>query len=238
VKAASPLILALDVPTQDLALHWVRQVRDEISVFKIGMQLFYRFGPEIVRAIQDEGGEIFLDLKLHDIPNTVARACESLLDLNVKFVTVHISGGMTMLREAQSVVAGSNTKLLGITALTSIDQETLNRICPDMPFNPSNWALHLANVAQDAGIFGVVCSAQENRFIRERLGDTLCLVNPGIRPAGADVQDQKRVVTPKAAMESGANYLVIGRPILQAEDPKVVVRQIQEEMSYAARLSS
>lgn len=235
---SSPIILALDVPTPEEALQWVRQLHADVSIFKIGMQLFYRYGPEIVRRIQGEGGQVFLDLKLHDIPNTVAKACESLLPLEVALLTVHISGGPAMLEAAQRVVQGSPTRLLGITALTSLDESTMHAVFPTMSHTPSQWALHLASVAQQVGLYGIVCSAQENRCIRTQLGSGLCLVNPGIRPASADVQDQKRVCSPAEAMQAGSNYLVIGRPILQAADPKAMVRQILAEMGHAAGLPS
>lgn len=238
MKPDSPIILALDVPSQELALHWVRQLQGQITVFKVGMQLFYQYGPEIVHRIRDEGAEVFLDLKLHDIPNTVARACESLLPLQAKFLTVHISGGHAMLEAAQSVMQGTSTHLLGITALTSLNEETLKAVYPGMEHTPSEWALHLAVIAKATGLYGIVCSAQENTLIRQNLGTKLCLVNPGIRPAGTATQDQKRVMTPKAAIQSGGNYLVVGRPILQAEDPQGLVTSMLKDSGHAVGLSS
>jgi orotidine-5'-phosphate decarboxylase len=232
----SPLILALDVPSNSLALDWVRQLRGEISLFKIGMQLFYRYGPDIVKNVQDEGGEVLLDLKLHDIPNTVAKACESILPLNVAFVTIHISGGRAMLEAAQAILQGSNTKLVGITALTSLDEIELKEIYPDLVHSPAHWALHLARLAQETKLEGIVCSAQENALMRKHLGSKLRLVNPGIRPQGTTSHDQKRVLSPKEAIQSGASYLVMGRPILESPDPRGFVQQLKEEIANAVGL--
>lgn len=234
----SPIILALDVPTQDLALHWVKTLRGRVTIFKVGMQLFYRYGPDIVRRVQDAGGQVFLDLKLHDIPNTVARACESILDLNVTFLTLHISGGYSMLEEAQQVVENSSTRLLGITALTSLDSESLQAVYPDLQQSPSEWALHLVGLARQAGLYGVVCSAAENRSIRQQYGSQLRLINPGIRPSGTDIHDQKRVLSPREAMAAGANFLVMGRPILQAPNPEALVESILQEVHDEVGLSS
>jgi orotidine-5'-phosphate decarboxylase len=238
VNHRNPIILALDVPDKEQALLWVRKLHQEIRIFKIGMQLFYQEGPDIVRRIQDEGGAVFLDLKLHDIPNTVARACESLLPLHAELLTIHVSGGPAMLEAAQKVVTGSETKLLGITALTSLDEAALKAVYPELTQTPSDWAVHLAGVAQQAGLYGVVCSAQENITIRDKTDNTLCLVNPGIRPSGSALQDQKRAVTPLAAIQSGANYLVIGRPLLEAQDPVALVRELLKEIDHAVGLSA
>ncbi len=239
MKPDNPIILALDVPTMSEALAWVQKTRHQIQAYKIGMQLFYRYGPEIVRRVQEEGSDIFLDLKLHDIPNTVAHAVESILLLNVQLLTVHLSGGRTMLQAAQNVVTGSDLRLLGVSALTSMDANTLQEVFPGSGnISPSDWALDLAGLAVDVGLYGLVCSAQENQGVQSRYGQKLALVNPGIRPAGTDHQDQKRVMTPELAMASGASYLVIGRPILQARDPLQVIGQIREEIAHAVGLSA
>ncbi len=238
MQSASPIILALDVPDRHTALTWVKRLKPDLGIFKVGMQLFYKEGPAMVQAIREEGAQVFLDLKLHDIPNTVAHACESLLPLEPTFLTVHVSGGLAMLQAAQKIMAESPTRLLGITALTSLDQAAIQSVYPECTQSPSQWALHLAGLAQEAGLFGVVCSASENPLIRHRWGEGLCLVNPGIRPQGTDVQDQKRVLTPGEAMKSGAGYLVIGRPILQAADPIGTVRRIQEEIQHAMGVSA
>lgn len=233
------MILALDVPDREQALAWVKRLSPQISIFKVGMQLFYRYGPEIVSQVQDAGGAVFLDLKLHDIPNTVAKACESLIPLKAAFLTVHTTGGPAMLKAAQDVVSGSDTQLLGVTALTSIDQPTMEMLYPGLQAqSPSDWAVHLAKIADDVGLYGIVCSAQENTLIRQHVGSRLCLVNPGIRPQGSEVQDQKRVMTPQRAIQNGANYLVIGRPILQADDPEAMVESILRETRDAVGLSA
>lgn len=236
MNQSNPIIVALDVPSATEAVAWVRRLHSRAGLFKVGMQLFYREGPEIVRRIQDEGGQVFLDLKLHDIPNTVARACESLLPLEAALLTVHTSGGLAMLEAAQQTVSGSPTRLLGVTALTSLDEASLQTVYPGTAQTPSQWAVHLAGLAQQAGLYGVVCSARENRDIRHKTGDTLCLVNPGIRPAGDKLHDQKRAVTPGEAMQAGASLLVIGRPILEAPSPEEAIERILQEIAHAAGL--
>ncbi len=233
----SPIILALDVPTQDQAFAWVHRLYPRITIFKVGMQLFYRYGPDLVTEIRNMGADIFLDLKLHDIPNTVAKACESILPLDVRFLTVHLSGGFEMLSAAQSVIFESRTQLLGVTALTSLNDDALKAIYPDFSITASQWAIHLSELALKAGLAGVVCSAQEDAMIRQQCGKDFIMVNPGIRPSGSARQDQQRVMTPRQAMEAGADYLVIGRPILEAEDPEAMAMQIQEEIQLAAGLS-
>ncbi len=237
-KPTSPLILALDVPTGSEALTWVDRCVARVGLFKIGMQLFYREGPTIVREVRARGAEIFLDLKLHDIPNTVAKACESLMALDVRFLTVHLSGGLEMLQAAQAVVAGSKLGLLGVTALTSLDQASLKNVYPELTTEPSTWAIHLAKLAETAGLEGIICSAHENTRVRAEVSSRLCLVNPGIRPSGADIHDQKRVMTPRDALAAGGNYLVIGRPILAASDPMAVIAALDEEISLATGISS
>jgi orotidine-5'-phosphate decarboxylase len=238
VNTPAKIILALDIPSAEEALHWAHRLGGEVDVFKIGMQLFYQAGPDIVRTIKAMGVPIFLDLKLHDIPNTVAKACESLVPLEVDYLTLHLSGGRPMLEAAQKAVSGSALKLLGITALTSMDTATLCEIYPGTEMTPSQWAVHLAGFAQQCGLYGIVCSAQENTAMHQAWGDTLKRINPGIRPAGAAAQDQKRIMTPQAAVEQGANYLVIGRPILEATDPVGQVRQIKDSIAHAAGLSA
>lgn len=233
-----PVILALDVPTANEAVAMVRLLKNEISIFKVGMQLFYRYGPDIVRHIKDEGGEVFLDLKLHDIPNTVSNACKSILHLDVRFLTVHTSGGSAMLEAASSVLHGSKTFLIGVTVLTSLDIKDLQDVYPGIKLTPSELALHLAQLAAGAGLNGIVCSAQENSMMRQNLGNDFCLINPGIRPLGTNAHDQSRVLSPEEAIKTGGNYLVIGRPILQATDPRKTTVEILETIGYASGLSS
>jgi len=237
MQIPNPIILALDVPDQQTALQWVRQTQSQVGMFKIGMQLFYQEGPDVVRAIRDAGGEVFLDLKLHDIPHTVARACESVQSLGARLLTVHTSGGCEMLQAAQSVVAGSSLNLLGVTALTSLDAQAIGEVYPGMTETPAEWGVNLAGLAAQTGLYGIVCSAQENPQMRAAYGANLALVNPGIRPAGSDVGDQKRVVTPAKAMASGATYLVVGRPVLNAADPVAVLAALNQEIADALRVS-
>lgn len=234
----NPIILALDVPNRQVALDWVIKTRHAVGMVKVGMQLFYQEGPDVVRAIKDQGVDVFLDLKLHDIPHTVARACESVLSLGASLLTVHTSGGAPMLKEAQSVVEGSSLKLLGVTALTSLDAQTIAEVYPNMTETPGDWGVHLAGIASRAGLYGIVCSAQENAAMRWAYGDSLALVNPGIRPSGTDIGDQKRVVTPKDAIQSGANYLVIGRPVLASPNPMAVLETLNAEIADALRVSA
>lgn len=236
-QPANPIILALDVPDGATALDWVEQTQGLVGMYKVGMQLFYKEGPEIVRAIRERGGEVFLDLKLHDIPHTVAKACESVLSLGASLLTVHTSGGRKMLEAAQSVVSGSSLRLLGVTALTSLDTQAVREVYPQFTGEASQWGVHLAGLASQSGLYGIVCSAQENAAMRGVYGPRLAFVNPGIRPAGADVGDQKRVVTPAQAVASGATYLVIGRPVLAAANPQSVLKAIQEELTHALRVS-
>lgn len=231
MQTPNPIILALDVPDQQTALQWVKQTQSQVGMYKIGMQLFYQEGPNVVRAIRDAGGEVFLDLKLHDIPHTVARACDSVLSLGARLLTVHTSGGREMLQAAQSVVAGSSLNLLGVTALTSLDSQAIGEVYPGMNQTAAQWGVCLAGLAAQTGLYGIVCSAQENAQMRGAYGPNLALVNPGIRPVGSDVGDQKRVVTPGQAMASGATYLVVGRPILNAPDPQAVLAALNQEIS-------
>ncbi len=238
MRPYSPIILALDLPTAGTAIPWVKQFCGKIDIFKVGMQLFYKEGPEIIRQIQAEGGSVFLDLKLHDIPNTVAKACESIAVLNPSFLTIHVSGGSAMLKAAQGMIQETSTKLLGITALTSLDTLALQEVYPELSNTPSPWGLHLATIAQQNGLFGIVCSAQENPAMRKQLDNQFCLVNPGIRPKGSPTQDQKRVMTPAEAITAGANYLVMGRPILESADPQGMVEKLLEEVRHAAGLPS
>lgn len=239
MSRSSPIIVALDVPTAREALDWSHRLAGRVAMVKVGMQLFYAEGPDLVRRIHDQGVGVFLDLKLHDIPNTVASACRSLMAIQPELLTVHISGGLDMLEAAQSVVSGSNTQLLGITALTSLDQTHVSRLLmrdaegteisiPEI--SPAQWATHLAGLAKESGLFGIVCSAQENTAIRAKLGDQLALVNPGIRLPEGDVGDQKRVASPGRAIEDGAHYLVVGRPILTAADPLAVIDAIHRDI--------
>ncbi|MDR1146315.1 MAG: orotidine-5'-phosphate decarboxylase [Verrucomicrobiales bacterium] len=217
------LILALDVSDANEALAWVRRCRDKVGCFKIGLQLFAAHGPELVRAVRQTGANVFLDLKLHDIPHTVAKAVEVLGRLDVQFLTVHTLGGRAMLEAAvrAAALAAPHTTLLGVTVLTSHDNDDLD----DLGFEHSTAgeALLLAKLAKGAGLRGLVCSPQEVALLRQELGADFALVTPGVRPAGAAVDDQSRVATPAEAIASGSSHIVIGRPILQAADPAAVI---------------
>lgn len=216
--------MALDVSSLVEAEAFVKKLQGVVALFKIGLQLFTREGPAVVAMVRRHGAEVFLDLKFHDIPNTVARACESAAQLGVSFLTLHTSGGKEMMAAAVrskqpkprgKLPSGNLPKLLGVTVLTSeaADSKTSERV------------VSLARLAQEAGLDGVVCSGHEIAAVRRACGKDLLLVVPGIRPVGSMVGDQKRVMTPREALDAGADYLVMGRPILEAKDPRQAVHQ-------------
>jgi orotidine-5'-phosphate decarboxylase len=230
-RTASPgekIIVALDVPTARAALDLVEQLRHDISFFKIGLQLYTAAGPDIVRQVLATGSRVFLDLKLHDIPNTVAGAVESADELGVQMLTIHLSGGQAMVRAAVSA-RKKDLSLLGVTVLTSIDEPTLQEL--GVSDNIEHHVARLATIGAAAGIDGLVASAKEVKFLREKFGPQMKLVVPGIRPAGAEAADQKRVMSPREALEAGANYLVIGRPIIAHSNPRAAVAQICDEIA-------
>ena len=220
------LALALDVSSSKEALDLVDATIDHVGVFKIGMQLFYAEGPDLVRQIKAQGRRVFLDLKLHDIPNTVASAIQSLAALEIDYLTVHAGGGPSMLRAAQQV-AGS-IQLLAVTVLTSMDECELAAV--GVGHQPNEQVRRLAQAAVQAGISGLVCSALEAQALRSELGDQVFLVCPGIRPKGSDHGDQKRIATPAKALQDGANLLVVGRPIRSAADPRTAAQMILKDM--------
>ncbi len=221
------LALALDVASADEALRLVEQTADSVGVYKVGMQLFYAEGPALVRQIKAQGRQVFLDLKLHDIPNTVASAVRSVAPLGVDFLTLHAGGGSEMLRAA-AAVAG-DMRLLAVTVLTSMDARELAGIGVEK--SPAEQVTSLARLASEAGVSGLVCSPLEAALLRRSLGRDAFLVCPGIRPQGSAQGDQKRVATPKQAMRDGANLLVVGRPIRRAVDPGLAARQILESLT-------
>lgn len=228
--AADPgarIIVALDVPTQDRALEFVRQLSPHPGLFKIGLQLFIAAGPDIVRAVRDLGGRVFLDLKLHDIPNTVGRAVESASSLGVEMLTIHLSGGRAMI-EAAVQAAAPEMLLLGVTVLTSSDEATLRET--GVPSGVEEQVTRLAQLGVAAGLRGLVASPHELRALRAAHGEEVKIVTPGIRPAGADANDQKRAMTPADALAAGANYLVIGRPITAALNPRAALEQIAADV--------
>jgi len=226
------LILALDVPTREQAAPLLRQLRGSLRWVKIGLQMFTAYGPDYVRAVADEGFNIFLDLKLHDIPNTVAKAVESLAPLPIGMLTIHTCGGREMMTAARA--AQQQTKpdllLLGVTVLTSMDALGLGEI--GVPPTPELQVARLGQLASDAGLRGLVCSPLEVAMLRKQLPADIQLVTPGIRPAGeAGGDDQKRIMTPAEAACTGSSYIVVGRPILKAKDPAAAARAILAELS-------
>ena len=226
-KAADRIIVALDVATKKEALALVDQLREQISFFKVGLQLYTAEGPEIVRAIRATGAKIFLDLKLHDIPNTVAKAVESAARLGVEMLTIHLCGGAAMIRAAVSA-RQRELLLLGVTVLTSADEQTLRQI--GIPDKIDDQVLRLAKLGVQKGVDGIVASPHEITTLRREFGDKTKIVVPGIRPCGSESSDQKRVMTPREAIHTGADYLVIGRPIIANVSPREAVTKILAEL--------
>ncbi len=227
-KAADKIIVALDVPTKVAALDLVDQLREQISFFKIGLQLYTAEGPEIVRAVLSTGAKVLLDLKLHDIPNTVARAVESATNLGVRMLTIHLSGGSEMIRAATAARA-NNISILGVTVLTSATEQTLREI--GIADKVDDQVLRLAKLGVDVEIDGVVAGPHEIKALRHEFGDEIKIVVPGIRPTRSEAGDQKRVMTPRQALDMGADYLVIGRPITTHPNPREAVAKILAELT-------
>jgi orotidine-5'-phosphate decarboxylase len=234
MTAGAKIIVALDFPDVQTALKLVEQLQPSMCKLKVGKELFTRAGPALVEKLSSKGFDVFLDLKFHDIPNTVASACKAAAELGVWMVNVHTLGGHSMMQAAREAIDEFDHKplLIGVTVLTSMDDAALREVGIEQSAQAQ--VIRLARLAQTSGLDGVVCSAQEAQSLRQLLGERFTLVTPGIRPAGADKGDQKRVMTPKMAIDSGASYLVIGRPITQAQDPLDVIRQITEEISPAS----
>jgi orotidine-5'-phosphate decarboxylase len=226
-KTADRIIVALDVPTKREALDLVEKLRDQISFFKIGLQLYTAEGPEIVRAVSSTGAKVWLDLKLYDIPNTVARAVESANRLGVQMLTIHLSGGSEMIRVATSAGA-NNMLLLGVTVLTSATEETLREI--GIQGGVNDQVLRLAKLGVEAGIDGVVASPHEIKPLRREFGDKIKIAVQGIRPSWSEPGDQKRFMTPREAFEAGADYIGIGRPITKHQNPREAVAKILAEL--------
>lgn len=228
VKSRDKIIVALDVPTSAEALRIVDELSGAISFFKIGLQLYTAEGPEIVRAVAATGANVFLDLKLHDIPNTVARAVESAANLNVQMLTIHLSGGIAMARAAVDAAA-RRLSILGVTVLTSSDTSVLREIGVAGAIEAQ--VTRLAEVGAEAGVYGLVASPHELKSLRAQFGKKLTLVIPGVRPSWAEPGDQKRFLSPREALQNGADYLVIGRPITAAPDRRAAVERILEEIA-------
>src|SRR5437899_11296662 len=227
-KAGDKIIVALDVATKAQALALVEQLRDKISFFKIGLQLYTAEGPEIVRAVLATGAKVFLDLKLHDIPNTVARAVESASNLSVQMLTVHLSGASEMIRAATAARA-NNISILGVSVLTSATEQTLREI--GIADKVDDQVLRLAKLGFEAEIDGIVASPHEIKTLRTEFGDKIKIVVQGIRPTWAEPGDQKRFMTPRQAAEAGADYLGIGRPITTHPRPREALAKILAEVT-------
>ncbi len=226
-KTAEKLIVALDVATKEKALELVEQLRDDISFFKIGLQLYTAEGPEIVRAVLSTGAKVWLDLKLHDIPNTVARAVESASTLGVHMLTIHLSGGSEMVRAA-TAARPNNILLLGVTVLTSATDETLREI--GIIDRVDDQVLRLARLGVEAGIDGIVASPHEIKKLRAEFGSRVKIAVQGIRPSWAEPGDQKRFMTPRQAVEADADYIGIGRPITAHQNPREAVAKVLDEL--------
>ena len=226
------VIVALDFDDADKAMALVDQLDPGACKLKVGKEMFTLFGPEFVKSLIAKGFDIFLDLKFHDIPNTVGKACKAAAEMGVWMVNVHASGGMEMMKAAKNAITGSShpqTKLIAVTVLTSMDQAQLNDVVPEV--SPAEQVKKLAQLTADSGLDGVVCSAKEAVMLRETHNDEFLLVTPGIRPAGADVGDQKRVMTPVDAIDAGVSYLVMGRPITQAENPLAALQSVNQSLA-------
>lgn len=226
------VIVALDFDDADKAMALVDQLDPGACKLKVGKEMFTLFGPEFVKSLIAKGFDIFLDLKFHDIPNTVGKACKAAAEMGVWMVNVHASGGMEMMKAAKKAIATSShpqTKLIAVTVLTSMDQAQLNDVVPGV--TPAEQVKKLAQLTADSGLDGVVCSAKEAVMLRETHNDAFLLVTPGIRPAGADVGDQKRVMTPVDAIDAGVSYLVMGRPITQAENPLAALQAVNQSLA-------
>jgi orotidine-5'-phosphate decarboxylase len=227
------IIIALDYPQAAPALALADRLDPTQCRLKVGKEMFTASGPALVEQLMKRGFEIFLDLKFHDIPNTTAQACKAAAGLGVWMVNVHALGGRRMMEAAREAVANCThrPKLIAVTMLTSMAQEDLADI--GIVATPAEMVLRLAQLSRDSGLDGVVCSAQEAALLRERCGKEFCLVTPGIRPAQANLDDQSRVMTPRAALEAGSSYLVIGRPITRADDPLAALSAINREIGAA-----
>jgi orotidine-5'-phosphate decarboxylase len=225
------LILALDVDTAADALGLVRRLKPQLSLFKVGLQLFTREGPDFIRALRGEGADVFLDLKFHDIPQTVSHAVRAAAALDVRFITIHAGGGLAMLQAAQEATQGTRAEILAVTVLTSLDEGALRQI--GFERTPGEQVLRFARLAALAGVPGLVCSPQEITLIREGLPGPIKLVTPGVRSGSDAMGDQKRTLSAPEAFKRGATHLVIGRPITQAPDPVVATQVILAECGLA-----
>jgi orotidine-5'-phosphate decarboxylase len=226
------LIVALDTANAQAAREIVSRIGDAAGIYKVGLQLFTAEGPGLVRELVGSGHKIFLDLKLHDIPNTVSHAVKSALGLGAHMLTVHAGAGTDVLRAAVDA-AGPSLKILAVTVLTSLNDDDIHET--GIPVSVSDQVLQLASLAQETGCAGVVTSPRETSQVRSVLGQRVLIVNPGVRPAGASKDDQERTATPEEAIRAGASHIVVGRPITNSKDPARAARDIVLEMEQASR---
>ena len=235
-KYMTELIVALDKDSLEDALALVDAAGDSVKWYKVGSQLFCKEGPDAVRALKEKGKKVFLDLKFHDIPNTVANAVANGVSMGADMVNVHASGGSEMMKRSveagvKAAPAGVNPLIIAVTVLTSMDESGLRAAINSDVATPAEHVKHLAKLAKSSGMNGVVCSAHEIDIIREVCGEDFLLIVPGIRPAGSAVGDQKRVMTPSEAAGKGADFIVVGRPVLQADNPAEAAASIQAELA-------
>jgi orotidine-5'-phosphate decarboxylase len=234
MSCQTPIVVALDFENQASALNLVSQLEPSLCRLKVGKEMFTHFGPQFVLELQKRNFDVFLDLKFHDIPNTVAKAVKAAADLGVWMVNVHACGGSRMMSAARESLISYGTDrphLIAVTVLTSMEQSDLIEL--GITLTPAQQVLKLAGLTQQAGLDGVVCSAQEASLLKAQFGNEFCLVTPGIRPAYSAQDDQKRVMTPAQALAVGVDYLVIGRPITQAAQPMDALNAIVQEISNA-----
>lgn len=236
MTAKERLIVALDVDTKEKAVALFEQLKNEVRFFKIGLELFTSCGPDIVREIRGKGCDVFLDLKFHDIPTTAAKAAASVTKLGACMINVHALGGHDMMKKCAEAVKMEATrlkmarpKIIAVTILTSMDQNALRNV--GVGDNIQDEVLKLACLARNAGLDGVVASPEEAHMIRETIGQEFIIVTPGVRPAWSATDDQKRVATPKEAIDNGASFIVVGRPVTAASDPVEAARKIIREMT-------
>jgi len=239
MSADQRLIVALDVNTMKKLEQLVETLGDSVSYYKVGMELFYSVGNQVITYLRDQGKDIFLDLKLHDIPNTVGQSLAALTGLGMSMLNVHASGGPAMMTAAAlavktkaDVMGIKRPKLIAVTVLTSINNDEWSALGYNLDL--SEQVVHLARLAQSSGLDGVVASPQEAQKIRAACGDKFIIVTPGIRPCGAAINDQSRIASPASALENGAHHLVIGRPITAAQDPRQATLAILQEMRNKA----
>jgi len=227
----SKVIVALDYADINQARSLVEKISPDLCKLKVGKEMFTRFGPEFVKELCRANFDVFLDLKFHDIPNTVAKACEAAADLGVWMMNVHAQGGARMMEAAKQALDSTNSdsKLIAVTVLTSMDSQDLAAL--GISQQPSELAQSLARLTHNSGLDGIVCSAQEAVQMRSNFDNDFLLVTPGIRPAGSASDDQRRIMTPAEAVNSGSSYLVVGRPITKSDDPVGVLRTINSEIS-------